>query len=269
MNLEQAAPAPALRDCVGCFQQRRAHIPGAGAVYPIAARPDQFLEFYLQDPYIVRIGNAAAPEVVPRSVVVGPCTQPRAQLVLCGNLDVFTIQFRPAGFHRLFRTPMDEFADQAFEARSVIGLKLGDLEQKLACASSFGERACVASDFLFDCLTGRPGGDAVAAVANRFLSERGALGVGDAAAEAGLSVRQFERRFSEQVGVPPKLYTRIVRFHAALEAKMRAPRQLWTDIAHDFGYYDQMHMVRDFEDFTGENPTAFIRRLDAMPESWA
>jgi hypothetical protein len=30
-----------------------------------------------------------------------------------------------------------------------------------------------------------------------------------------------------------------------------------------------MHMVRDFEDFTGENPTAFIRRLDATRESWA
>ena len=111
--------------------------------------------------------------------------------------------------------------------------------------------------------------DAVAAVANRFLSERGALGVADAAAEAGLSVRQFERRFSEQVGVPPKLYARIVRFNAALEAKMSAPRRLWTDIAHDFGYYDQMHMVRDFEDFTGENPTAFIRRFDAMSELWA
>jgi hypothetical protein len=48
---------------------------------------------------------------------------------------------------------------------------------------------------------------------------------------------------------------------------MRATRRLWTGIALDFGYYDQMHMVRDFEDFTSENPTAFIRRLDAMPES--
>ena len=269
MNLEQASPDPALRDCVRCFQQRRAHIRGAAAAYPIAARPDQFLEFYLQDPYIVRRRDAAAPEIVPHSVVVGPCTQLRAQLVLCGKLDVFTIQFRPAGFHRLFRMPMDEFADQAFEARSVIGPKLGDFEQKLACASSLGERACVASAFLFECLAERSGGDAVAAVANRFLSEQGALDVGEAAAEAGLSMRQFERRFSEQVGVPPKLYARVVRFNAALEAKMTAPRRLWTDIAHDFGYYDQMHMVRDFEDFTGENPTAFIRRLDAMPESWA
>jgi len=269
MNLEQALPEPALGDCVRCFQQRRAHIRGALAAYPIAARPDLFLEFYLQDPYMVRIGDAAAPEIVPNSVVVGPCTQLRAQLVLSGKLDVFTIQFRPAGFHQLFRTPMDEFADQAFDARLVIGPKFRDFEEKLACASSFEERASVASAFLFECLTERSGGDAVAAVANRFLSKRGVLGIADAAAEAGLSVRQFERQFSEQVGVPPKLYARIVRFNAALEAKMSAPRRLWTDIAHDFGYYDQMHMVRDFEDFTGENPTAFIRRLEAMPESWA
>ena len=197
---------PALRDCVRCFQQRRANIRGAAAAYPIAARPDQFLNSICKTRTSSRLGDAAAPEIVPDSVVVGPCTQLRAQLVLRGKPDVFTIEFRPAGFHRLFRMPMEGFADQAFEARSVIGPKLGDLEQKLACASSFGERACAASAFLLECLAERSGGDAVAAVANRFLSEQGALGVGDAAAEAGLSVRQFERRFSEQVGVPPKLY---------------------------------------------------------------
>ena len=268
MHLEQASPAPQLRDYVRYFQQRRADIRGAPTVYPIAARPDQFLELYLQDPYMVRIGEGAAPEIVSRSVVVGPCTRPRAQLVLRGQIDVLTIQFRPAGFHRLFRIPMDEFADQAFDAQLVIGPKFRDFEEKLACASCFEERSCVASTFLLECLTERSGGDAVAAVANPFLSERGVLGIADAAAEVGLSVRQFERRFSEQVGVPPKLYARIVRFNAALEAKKNAPRRLWTDIAHDFGYYDQMHMVRDFGDFTGENPTAFIRRLEAMPESW-
>ena len=63
---------------------------------------------------------------------------------------------------------MDEFADQAFDARLVIGPKFRDFEQKLACASSFEERACVASAFLLECLTERSGGDAVAAVANRF-----------------------------------------------------------------------------------------------------
>jgi len=106
-------------------------------------------------------------------------------------------------------------------------------------------------------------------IANRFLLEHGALRVDDAAAGAGLSVRQFERRFAEHVGIPAKRYARIVRFNAALEAKRTAPRRAWADIAHEFGYYDQMHMVRDFERFAGESPATFVRRFGAMPEAWA
>ena len=49
---------------------------------------------------------------------------------------------------------------------------------------------------------------------------------------------------------------------------MAAPRRLWTEIAHEFGYYDQMHLVRDFETFAGESPAKFVRRIWAMPESW-
>jgi hypothetical protein len=82
---------------------------------------------------------------------------------------------------------MDEFADQAFEALLVIGPKMRDFGEKLACASRFEERVSVASAFLLACLTDQSRGDAVTAVANRFLSKRGALGGGDAAAEAGLS----------------------------------------------------------------------------------
>ncbi len=268
MKLEQSSPALRLQEYVRCFQQRRASIR-AQVVYPIAARPDQFLEFYLQGRYVVRARELGRPEIVPRSVIVGPSTRRRAELVLRGDLEVFTIQFYPAGFHRLFRLPMRELADQAYDARSVLGPRLAEIEQKLADASSFEERTGFASDFLLTRLEERESADAVAVVANRLLRERGALGVGDAAAEAGLGMRQFERRFGELVGLPPKLYARIVRFNAALESKVIAPRLRWTDIAHEFGYFDQMHMIRDFEDFTGESPSTFMRRFEAMPEAWA
>lgn len=67
--------------------------------------------------------------------------------------------------------------------------------------------------------------------------------------DAGLSVRQFERDFLQQVGIRPKLYARIVRFEAALDSKARSFTKSWTNVAHQFGYYDQMHMVHDFEDY--------------------
>jgi AraC-like DNA-binding protein len=269
MKLDCASPVATLRDYVRSFQQREAHIAGAAVVYPIAARPEQILEFYLQERYLVRVCESGAQDLAPSAVIVGPCTFRRADLVLRGRFHVFTVHFQASGLHRLFGVPMAELADRAYDARSVIGPVVSEIEQKLADASSFPERIRVASDFLLRHLGERASPDAVAAVANRFLLERGALRVDEAAASAGLSVRQFERRFAEQVGLAPKRYARIVRFSAALEAKVTAPGRLWTDIAHDFGYYDQMHMVRDFERFAGESPAKFGQRFAAMPEPWA
>jgi hypothetical protein len=51
----------------------------------------------------------------------------------------------------------------------------------------------------------------------------------------------------------PKLLARIARFEAALEDKARFATKSWTDVAHEFGYYDQMHLVHDFGEFTGRN----------------
>jgi hypothetical protein len=35
-------------------------------------------------------------------------------------------------------------------------------------------------------------------------------------------------------------------------------------VAHKFGYYDQMHMVYDFGEFTGETPTGTLNHLEAV-----
>ncbi len=269
MRLDSASPVAVLRDQVRYFQQREAHLPRAAVVYPIAARPELILEFYLRERYLVRLRESGAQDLAPRAVVVGPCTYRRAELVLRGRFDVFTIHFQASGFHQLFRVPVADLADRAYDAQSIIGPIVSELEERLAEASSFQERVRIATDFLLRHLGDRGVPDAVTATANRLLLKHGALRVDDAAAGAGMSIRQFERRFVEQVGLPPKRYARIVRFNAALKAKMMAPRRRWTDIAHEFGYYDQMHMVRDFGRFAGESPSTFIRRLRAMPEPWA
>ena len=267
MKLDETYPAVAIRDCVRCYQQRRACISGAPVIFPIAARTEQFLEFYLKGRYLVRSVETGASERAPRAVVVGPRTCPSLELILRDELEVFTIQFQPAGFFGLFRTPMRDLADRAYEARSVIGPLASNLEQRLGEATSFLERTRIAEELLTSRLAEQGSPDPVSVVASRFLGKRGRLSVDEGAASAGLNVRQFERRFALQVGLTPKPYARIVRFNAALEAKAVAPRRLWTDIAHELGYFDQMHLVRDFENFAGETPTAFARRLDAR--AWA
>ena len=84
----------------------------------------------------------------------------------------------------------------------------------------------------------------------------------EAARVAGLGGRQFGRRFVQQVGMRPKLYARIARFEAALDGKARSPTKPWSDVAHEFGYHDQMHLVHDFREFAGETPTTVLTHVE-------
>jgi hypothetical protein len=62
----------------------------------------------------------------------------------------------------------------------------------------------------------------------------------------------------------PKLFARIARFEAALDGKSRFAARSWTDVAHQFGYYDQMHMVHDFGELTGGTPTETLTHLEKV-----
>ena len=85
-------------------------------------------------------------------------------------------------------------------------------------------------------------------------------------------MRQFERRFLTEVGIRPKVFAKIARFEAALDYKARFTAVPWTDVAYRFGYYDQMHMIHDFGEFTGGTPgkvldefeTVFVEQIKSM-----
>jgi AraC-like DNA-binding protein len=62
----------------------------------------------------------------------------------------------------------------------------------------------------------------------------------------------------------PKLYARIARFEAALDSKVRLSSKSWTEVAQEFEYCDQMHMIHDFEDFTGQTPTKTLRQTELL-----
>ena len=188
----------------------------------------------------------------PRVAAVGPQSCSRAGLSVFGRIDNFTIHFQPSGFNRFFGVPMTELTDAGHDAHAVIGPEVSTLEHELGDVSGFAERIQLIEKRLIPLAHCQSRPDAVAIAANRLFASHGILRVSAMANAAGLSTRQFERRFLAQVGVPPKLYARIIRFNAVLDHKLRFPSRPWSRIANDHDYYDQMHFVHDCRAFTGE-----------------
>ena len=71
---------------------------------------------------------------------------------------------------------------------------------------------------------------------------------------ANISNRQLERRFKDKIGMSPRFYAKLRRFANAYNLKENNANMSWTEIAHTSGYFDQMHLIRDFRFFSGQNP---------------
>lgn len=95
---------------------------------------------------------------------------------------------------------------------------------------------------------------------------------GEVAREMGLSTRQFQRRFRRQFGYSPKRYQRYSRMLGMIQALRSGNIKAHNlaDLAAEFGYYDQSHLVREFKAFVGLSPTVLAERLAAGdPSLWA
>ncbi len=239
-------------------------IDGPGVVHPVTARAVPMLEFELGEPINAFYHEERSLKKSPEVTLVGPQTHRRVDLLLRGALEHFVIMFQPDGLSRLFSVPMGELTDEDFDGHAVLGTPISEVYQRLGDCKTFEERVSFVDAFLLRRALTSSSHDAISAAANRILLRGGRVAFTDLADRAGLSTRQFQRRFIQQVGMRPKLLARIARFEAALDGKARFAAKSWTDVAHQFGYHDQMHMVHDFGEFTGETPTKTLSQLKAV-----
>jgi AraC-like DNA-binding protein len=72
-----------------------------------------------------------------------------------------------------------------------------------------------------------------------------------AGAALGLGRRQLERQCQAILGLSPKRFQRIVRFHRALSLAVTDKPPVLTGVALDAGFYDQSHWARDARQLAG------------------
>jgi AraC-like DNA-binding protein len=262
------SPGPGLEQYVRFYSQRKASLSGTTVVHSVPARASPMLEFIFGDRYEVRdVRDGPGTRTTPRTVLVGLQTHHRVDLIIQGGVEAFVIFFQPTALHRLFALPMDELTNHDYDARAILGPWIEEVEQRLSDCGSFDERARTTDDLLLRRSLTAARSDSVSAAASGTLLSSGQVRISGLAQSAGLSMRQFERSFVRQVGLPPKFYARVARFEAALESKAKSRGRSWTAVAHDLGYHDQMHMIHDFEEFSGNTPTGLLAHLKAVHQA--
>ena len=257
-------PTIALRTFVQFYAQAEVSLRDPLVVRPIPARASPCIEFVFGDRFKVRYRESKEEVTTPAIALVGMLTRPHATLLQQGTFQSFVIIFQTHGLTDLFGVPSSEVTNHTYDADAVLGKPITELEQRLGNCESFQQRVSVANHFFAERLKHARAVDRMAFAADQILTSSGKLSSAELARQAGIGVRQFQREFSASFGAGPKLFSRIVRFQNALDTKARSSTESWTDVAHELGYYDQMHMVHDFKEFTGESPTETLHRLELL-----
>ena len=261
------APAPSLIHYVRLYAHLGGVMGSASLDYPVPARATSMLEFQFGSTNEVHWCNQPLIEASQRVQVVGLQTHRRVRLRFTGSIDTFMIFFQPTGMHRMFSTPMHELTNTHLDARVVLGAGIDELAERLNEGRSFEHRVRIANAYFLRRCSTLPSPDRITHAAMSVLRRRGRIQVPALAEQACMSPRQFERRFTREIGLPPKLYARIARFESALESKALSVAESWTVITNRLGYFDQMHLIKDFREFSGEVPTILISQLETAYEA--
>ncbi|MFT3771084.1 MAG: helix-turn-helix transcriptional regulator [Minicystis sp.] len=168
------------------------------------------------------------------------------------------VVFRPGGAYPFFGVPVDQLTDRYVTLGDLWG-RSGELlqERLIAAADDGGDVAEIMRRALVDRLRTTPfePSSAVAARAAVGLLARGERSVAEVAGALGLSERHLRRAFQATVGLTPKTFARIARFQRALALGRAAPGR-WNEVALATGYFDQAHLIAEFQRLALVSPSA-------------
>jgi AraC-like DNA-binding protein len=176
------------------------------------------------------------------------------------------VHFRPGGAAPFFTFPISELAGSVVELDLIWKREILALREQLLEAATPDEKFDLLESFLIVKARGNLQPDVTLATAFSMLRAWPVLSLRDLASQLGLTHKQLLSRFDCRVGVTPKVASRILRFQKALSATAKATTAPdWADLALDCGYYDQAHMIHEFQELAGLTPAAYMRERTQFP----
>jgi len=261
MQYCEIKPGNPLNSFVECFWTLESDAP---STQPERILPDGCVELILNFGAPFSQHDDGRFELQPRSFLAGQMTGP-ILISPTGPVQLLGIRFHPGGTLPFLRVPLHEITDEVVDLGGLSSKLERELLQVTSLASSLQERTAAVENFLNAQLLKGDQDFRLMRLASRIVETGGLVSVDRLANDAGVSSRQLERRFLREVGLGPKLLGRIIRFQQVFRA-VEQSNSAWAGIAIECGYYDQAHLIRDFNQFARQTPAVLFSNQSAFTD---
>lgn len=190
----------------------------------------------------------------------GQCVKP-AELTLRGRFMMIAYFIYPHALKTLFGFDAKELTDLHIDLSLTQPARGMRLQEQLTETPSLPARLYLLNNYiqkLAEPVRGLHEGIVYATEAIR--KSDGLVSLKDLQSELHVTERTFQRLFEFHVGIPPKLFSKICQFNAAFQQINYQQFSRLTDVAYQFGYADQSHLIRDFQKFTLTSPGEYLKR---------
>lgn len=190
---------------------------------------------------------------------------------LSGWFEGMLLDFEPGGMHALLGIDLQQLEGQVMTAKEYGDAGLMQLDTIFKQKEKAQEIAPLIDAFFLGHLPHQENMNytRLQKVIRACDAAKGNISAAEMASIACLGERQFLRVFKQYVGIPPKQFVRLRRFHRTIQhmqqtAAAGKPIDLM-GIALDHGYYDLSHMAMEFQQMGCVSPSHF--RMLGIPLS--
>jgi AraC-like DNA-binding protein len=257
-------PHPALSEIVSHIMILEADFSQKNhRIAPFPPTPQNSIHFYPRDACYAQPNANGKFEQSPASIIVGAQVG-RVNLQMGDHHIIISVAFQPGGLYRLLGIPLTEIYDRSYDTTFLLGNSIKEVNERLKETSSHWEMKTIVENFLLK-RAYKNAYHPFERTMQVLLQSNASLSMEKAASLSCLSLRQFERKSKQVLGYSPKMFARLVRFSKAYRLKENKPHISWAQLANTSGYFDQMHMIRDFKEFTGVSPNAILDEISRSP----
>lgn len=256
----QAIPAPPLTDFIEHFWL----YVGDPLTHTLERRlPDGLIELIINlHADQIQVAELHTPDRLqsyPGAIIRGACTTPTFIATNC-MITVMGVQFKSGGVLPFIALPASELRDQVVSLEDLWGTAARELYAQLLAATNVQERFAILECALRMRLNAaRSPHPAVPFALTQFQQDPGNTSIARVVEQLAISQKHFIQVFRDATGLAPKQFCRIQRFQHLLRSTAQCPDALnWTQLALDWGYFDQSHLIHDFQSFAGLAPGAYL-----------
>jgi AraC-like DNA-binding protein len=254
---------PAFQTYVGTYYYLHLPKPAGHALHRVIsmASPSLDLILNLAEPFVVETFGDAV-RVEPGIYLVGP--RPATAFIRReGELALLACRFKHGTLSSLLPYPVKELEQRLVPVAGLWPEVHANLSRALVSDLSLAELVQELDEALAELLLRARKPDPLIRKAVKLIAQHnGDLEVSAMAAQLGVSRQTVKHKFDQHVGLSPKLYSKLRRFQNVLRRLAGLKKVDWTHLAQESGYYDQAHLIREFNHFTGFSPQKFLKNLE-------